>query len=255
MKTVILAGGYGTRLGEYTTTIPKPMVTINGIPIIQKIMNIYSKFGHSDFLIAGGYKCDVIKQYFSNFSNFYNDIEIDFSSGNVSIIDAKKSKNWKVTIIDTGENVMTGGRLKRLEKYLDEPFFLTYGDGVCDIDINKLRDFHYKHGKMATVTAVRPNPRFGELKIDGENVRVFAEKPQISQGWINGGFFVFEPDFLDNIDDDNTVLERKPLEMAAANGKLMAFKNEGFWMCMDTKRDLDALSNLEKNGHLTFCDD
>ena len=246
MKTVILAGGFGTRLSEYTNLIPKPMVEIGGRPILWHIMNCYSRYGYNDFIIALGYKGEVIKEYFLNYYALNNDFEVDLSSGSIEYINEKK-RNWKITLIDTGENTMTGGRLKRLKNYIgDNSFMLTYGDAVSNIDISKLVKFHFNHGKTATVTSVRPTARFGELSINNNTniVEEFEEKPQTTQGWVNGGFFVFESKFLDDIDNDSTVLEQDPLSNLSKNKNLVSFKHDGFWQSMDNVRDLNVLRNL-----------
>ena len=221
MKVVILAGGFGTRISEYTKTIPKPMVKIGKYPIIVHIMKHYQKFGFNNFYIALGYKSEVIKNYFKN-TNF----------------------KWKVNLIDTGKNTMTGGRLKRLTKYLNnETFLMTYGDGVSNINLKKLLNFHKKNKKLVTMSAVRPPARFGALRLVGNEVKYFKEKSSLDEGWINGGFFVIEPKFLKYIKGDKTYLEKSPLEKCAKEKQLIAYKHKGFWQCMDTKRDKD---NLEK---------
>jgi len=244
MKVIILAGGFGTRLSEYTESIPKPMVRIGGKPILWHIMQRYAYYGHKDFYIALGYKAETIKEYFLTFSTINSDFSLDLSSGQVEVYNTN-GKDWKVTLVDTGQDSMTGGRVKRMQPYIgDEPFMLTYGDGVADIDINALEKFHRSHGKMITVTAVHPVARFGELEMDREQVKSFQEKPQVARGWINGGFFVCQPEIFDLIKDDATVLERDPLENAARDGDLMAYKHKGFWQCMDTKRDKDLLEEL-----------
>ena len=222
MKVIILAGGLGTRLSEYTDTIPKPMVQIGGKPILWHIINFYSKYNYNDFFIAGGHKIEVIEKYFS-----------------------KNSKNWNVNIIDTGQKTMTGGRLKRLQKIVgNETCMLTYGDGLSNINLNSLLDFHKNHGKLVTVSAVRPPARFGAIQLDGDKVTSFKEKTHLEQGWINGGFFILEPKFFDFIYGDNTYLEREPLERASSEGELHAYKHNGFWQCMDTKRDKDKLDKI-----------
>jgi len=230
MKTTILAGGFGTRLGGYTEDKPKPMVEIGGKPIIWHIMKAYQHYGFIDFYIALGYKGAVIERYF-NLPRYFGCA-------------------WYIDLIDTGKKTMTGGRIKRLEYHIGkETFMATYGDGVANINIKELVEFHKSHGKIGTVTAVHPPARFGELKINKKNiVKQFKEKPQVKQGWINGGFFVFEPEFFDYIKGDDTVLEEEPLENLARDGQLMAYKHRGFWHCMDTKRDLDVLNNLWNNG-------
>ena len=245
MKTIILAGGFGTRIAEYTNLIPKPMIEIGGKPILWHIMNIYSKHGYNDFIIALGYKGEVIKNYFMNYYSSENDFEVNLKNGSITYLN-KIENNWKVSLIDTGDKSMTGGRVKRLKKYIgNSPFMLTYGDAVCDIDISKLVDFHKSHGKIGTVTSVRPNARFGELDINQENlVSSFKEKPQTNQGWINGGFFVFESSFFDYIKDDLTVLEKEPLESISNESNLMAFKHDGFWQCMDNIRDRNFLEDM-----------
>ncbi len=237
MKTVILAGGFGTRLSEYTETIPKPMVEVNKKPILERIMNIYANYGFDDFYLALGYKSEFISSYFKSSSN---------STVSHKILDKKVNVN----LIDTGLNTMTGGRVKRLEKIVgNESFMLTYGDGVSDIDIEKLINFHNSHNKMVTVTAVRPPARFGALKLNGNTVTNFDEKSQVNEGWINGGFFVINPSFFNLLEDDNTILERNPLETVASLNELRAYKHEGFWQCMDTKRDKDILEKNSLSGN------
>lgn len=248
MKVVVLAGGYGTRLSEYTDLIPKPMVTVGGRPILWHIMKTYAHYGHKDFYLALGYKAEVIKEYFLNYSALNSDFTVNLETGKVAPLQTEPI-DWQVTLVQTGADSMTGGRVKRLQALLgNEPFLLTYGDGVANIDIGELLKFHKSHGKMLTVTAVHPGARFGELEIDGSEIKSFKEKPQTGQGWINGGYFVVEPEFLDLIEDDHTVLEREPLEQVAAMGELMAFKHHGYWQCMDTKRDRDHLEELWTSG-------
>jgi len=244
MKVIILAGGFGTRLSEYTQSIPKPMVTIGGKPILWHIMKTYAKYGHTDFHLALGYKAELIKGYFLNYRSLNSDFTIDLESGNLSV-HQNDNVNWKVTLVDTGLNSMTGGRVKRMKDFVDnETFLLTYGDGLSDIDIAALVDFHKSHGKMVTVSAVHPGARFGELDMDGNIVTSFKEKPQTTQGWINGGYFVINPEFFNLIKDDSTILEKEPLERVAEMGELMSYQHNGFWQCMDTKRDRDSLEEL-----------
>ena len=222
MKVVILAGGMGTRMSELTKTIPKPMVKIKKKPILIHIMEHYSSMGFDEFFIALGYKGHVIKKFFK-----------------------KKNFNWKVHLIDTGKNTMTGGRIKRLKKYLkNERFFLTYGDGISNINIKKFLKFHKKHKKSVTLTAVRPPARFGSIKLKYNKVKIFKEKSKLDEGWINGGFFVFEPDIFKYIKNDQTYLEREPLEIFSKKRQLMAFKHHGFWQCMDTKRDKKLIEKI-----------
>lgn len=248
MKVILLAGGFGTRLAEYTDIVPKPMVPIGGKPILWHIMQTYSHFGHKDFYVALGYKAEVIKEYFLNYRALNADFSVDLSSGNVTPHQLDPV-DWQVTLVHTGDSSMTGGRVKRMKRFIaNEPFMLTYGDGVANIDIDALLSFHRSHGKMVTVSAVRPAARFGELELDGERVDSFQEKPQLHEGWINGGFFVIEPEFFDLIAGDETLLEREPLEQAAAAGELMAYRHEGFWHCMDTKRDHELLEELWSTG-------
>ena len=249
MKVVILSGGFGTRISEYTTVIPKPIIPINGKPIIEHIMEIYSKYGFKDFYLALGYKANVIKEYFYNYEILNSNFKVDFKNRSVTPY-KKQEKDWTVNLIDTGENTMTGGRLKRLKDYIkDDTFLLTYGDAVTNLDINEVIKFHYSHGKMITVTGVRPPARFGELTINENNeVLEFKEKPNINEGWINGGFFVIEPRFLDYINGDNCILEKEPLERAAKSKELVAYLHDGFWHCIDTKRDKDNLEEIIKNN-------
>ena len=248
MKVILLAGGFGTRLVEYTEAIPKPMVPIGGKPILWHIMKTYAHFGHKEFYVALGYKAEVIKSFFLNYRSLNADFTVDLGSGNVSphqldVVD------WRVTLVNTGDASMTGGRVKRMQDYIgNETCMLTYGDGVADIDLDALMDFHRSHGKLVTVSAVRPSARFGELELDGSIVKHFKEKPQLHEGWINGGYFIIEPAFFDLIAGDDTMLEREPLEMAAKAGELMAYHHDGFWHCMDTKRDHELLETLWANG-------
>jgi glucose-1-phosphate cytidylyltransferase len=248
MKVVILAGGFGTRLSEYTETIPKPMVLVGGRPILWHVMSTYAKYGHSDFYLALGYKAEVIKEYFLHYRSLNSDFTVDLSTGDIVSHQADEI-DWNVTMVQTGLDSMTGGRVKRMQPYVgNEAFLLTYGDGVADVDIDALIKFHKSHGKMVTVTAVHPTARFGELQINDGIVESFKEKPQTAQGWINGGFFVIEPAFFDLIDNDSTILEKSPLEKAAQMGELMAYQHDGYWQCMDTKRDRDHLEELWQSG-------
>jgi len=254
MKVIILAGGFGTRLSEYTETIPKPMVSIGGKPIIWHIMKHYADFGHKDFHIALGYKSEVIKEYFLNYTTLNSDFNVDLSSGKISYENPSKI-DWNVTMTQTGLNSMTGGRVKRLQSQIgNEPFLLTYGDGLSNININDLVSFHRSHGKMITVSAVHPTARFGELNIDDDKVTTFKEKPQTAEGWVNGGYFVVEPAFFELIDGDSTLLEKEPLEKATELGQLMAYRHQGFWQPMDTKRDRDSLEEMWESGNPPWLD-
>lgn len=248
MKTVILAGGLGSRLQEETTVRPKPMVEIGGRPILWHIMNIYGAHGFNDFAIALGYKGEIIKQYFSSFYEFNNDFSINLATGEREI-HTDRNPRWNVSLINTGRNTQTGGRLLRLKSLLkQETFMLTYGDGVADIDIKALVAFHRSHGKLATISAVKPPARFGGLNIKNRQVVSFAEKLQGSEGWINGGFFVFEPKVFDYIEGDDTLLEKEPLERLTADGQLMAYEHGGFFQPMDTLREKNLLEQLWKSG-------
>ncbi|MFT4553076.1 MAG: glucose-1-phosphate cytidylyltransferase [Chlamydiales bacterium] len=248
MKTVFLAGGLGTRLSEKTSAIPKPMVEIGGKPIIWHIMNIYAAHGFKDFALALGYKAEVIKEYFLNFHALNNPLTIDLKTGKTTIHTVNKM-DWTVQLVDTGDKTDTGGRVKRLQSWVgNETFMLTYGDGLADVNIRDLVAFHKSHGKLATITAVRPPARFGSLSFDGDKVTDFTEKPQTGEGWINGGFFVLEPEVFDYIEGDQTIWERGPLERLANEGQLMSFKHEGFWRPMDTLRDQRLLESLWNEG-------
>ena len=245
MKVAILAGGLGSRLQEETEIKPKPMVEIGGRPILWHIMKIYAHHGFDDFLIALGYKGDYIKRWMLEYSSIQGDLTISLKDGQMRVLEGER-EDWTVSLVDTGVATMTGGRIKRLAPYVgSETFMVTWGDGVADLDMRKLLDFHRAHGKLATVTAVRPPARFGELTLDGDGcVTAFAEKPQLTEGWINGAFFVLEPGVFDYIDDDMTQWEREPLERLAAEGQLMAYRHESFWQCMDTLRDKVLLEQL-----------
>lgn len=248
MKVIILAGGFGTRLSEHTQTVPKPMVSVGGRPILWHIMQWYAKFGHKDFYLALGYKAEVIKEYFLQYRSVNSDFTVDLASGEV-IPHRSDNADWRVTLVQTGIQSMTGGRVKRLRSFIgNEPFMLTYGDGVADIDMDALLNFHCSHGKMVTITAVRPGARFGELLLNDGQVTHFQEKPQVNQGWINGGFFVIQPEFFDLIGGDATILEGDPLEEAARLGELMAYRHPGFWQCMDTQRDRAMLEDIWSSG-------
>jgi len=245
MKVIILAGGFGTRLSEYTEAMPKPMIKVGSKPILLHIMRTFAHFGHKDFYLALGYKAEVIKEYFLNYHTLNTDFSVDLSNGTVIPYQTEKL-DWKVTLVQTGLESMTGGRVKRLQQYIgDEPFMLTYGDGVADIDLDALLSFHKSHGKMVTISAVRPGARFGEIRMKDKQVISFQEKPQTGQGWINGGYFIIESEFFNLIEGgDKAILEREPLEKVAAMGELMAYHHDGYWQCMDTKRDLDQLEEL-----------
>ncbi len=248
MKVVILAGGFGTRLSEETATRPKPMVEIGGRPIIWHIMRHFSHYGFNEFVVALGYKAEIIKQYFMQYSLLSSDLSVNLANGEVTP-KTSPSEDWTVHLHDTGISSMTGGRIKRVSQLLEgERFFLTYGDGVANVDIAQLLEFHEAHGKQATVTAVRPPARFGGLTLAGDAVQSFEEKPQIGEGWVNGGFFVLEPSVIKLIENDDTVWESDPLEKLAKNNELQAYKHFDFWQCMDTQRDLRLLESLWASG-------
>jgi glucose-1-phosphate cytidylyltransferase len=251
MKTVILAGGLGTRLAEHTDSTPKPMVEIGGSPILWHIMKIYEAADFREFVVALGYRADVVKSYFLDYHHLRNDLTIT-GDGRVDVHDGARD-DWRVHLIDTGIETQTGGRIKRLAEYVhDETFMLTYGDGLADVHCRELVEFHRAHGKLATVTAVRPPARFGGLLFEGDLVVEFTEKPQIGEGWINGGFFVLEPGVLDYIDGDETIWEREPLERLAAEGQLVAFRHDGFWQPMDTLRDVRLLESMWQSGDVPW---
>jgi len=248
MKVVILAGGLGTRLSEETVVRPKPMVEIGGRPILWHIMQIYAAAGFDDFVIASGYKGEVIREYFHLFAVRHSDYRLRLRDGALEWLN-ERAPDWLVSMVDTGMTTMTGGRLRRLRPTLgDQTFMLTYGDGVGNIDIAALLAFHRAHGRLATVTAVRPPARFGGLTLDGDTVSEFSEKPQTGEGWINGGFFVFEPAIFDHLVDDETILERMPLERLSEQRQLMAYRHDGFWQPMDTLRDRQLLESLWASG-------
>ena len=248
MKAAILAGGVGTRLIEETETKPKPMVEIGGKPILWHIMRHYSYYGFKDFVIALGYRGEVIKKYMVDYSSLSSNLTVNLRNGEVVTHDAV-AEDWTVELVDTGISTLTGGRIKRLAPYFaDETFMLTWGDGVSTVDLHELLDFHRSHGKLATLTAVRPTARFGHLRFNGDRIVEFTEKTQTAEGWINGAFFVLEPGVFDHIEGDDTQWEKEPLESLAADGQLMAFRHEGFWQCMDTLRDKHLLESLWQNG-------
>lgn len=248
MKTVILAGGLGTRLSEETERRPKPMVEIGGMPILWHIMKMYADAGFTEFLVALGYKAEVVKSFFLDYCRLRNDFSLDLRTGDVDVHDGER-EDWTVHLVDTGLDTQVGGRVKRLSKWVsDGTFMMTYGDGVAALDIRDVLEFHRRHGRLATLTAVRPPARFGALDLDGDLVASFAEKPQLGEGWINGGFFVLEPEVLDYIDGDETVFEREPLERLAQDGQLAAYRHERFWHCMDTLRDVRLLNALWDSG-------
>lgn len=250
MKAVILAGGLGTRLQEQTTVRPKPMVEIGGMPILWHIMKCYARHDVSEFVVALGYKGEVIKDYFVNYRSRSHSLSVCLKSGTVEMHGRDDIEDWKVHLLDTGATVQTGARAKQASQFIGrEPFLMTYGDGVSNVDIGKLLAFHKSHGKLATLTAVRPPARFGGIRFDGDAVVRFEEKPQIGEGWINGGFFVLEPGVIDYISDDpSMIFEREPLENLARDGQLMAYRHEGFWQCMDTQRDVELLETLWQSG-------
>jgi glucose-1-phosphate cytidylyltransferase len=248
VKVVILCGGQGSRLREETDVRPKPMIEIGDRPMLWHIMKMYAHWGFREFVIALGYKGEVIKRYFLEYHAIQNDTTVSLASGQVEVHDVERD-DWTVHLIDTGAETQTGGRVKRLEPWLkDGTFLLTYGDGVADVDLQEVVRFHRRHGRLATVTAVRPPARFGELVLDGEHVAAFTEKAQVGEGWINGGFLVLEPQVLAYLEDDRTSLERYALERLAAEGQLAAFRHHGFWQCMDTMRDVRVLEGLWHSG-------
>jgi glucose-1-phosphate cytidylyltransferase len=248
MKVAILAGGAGSRLAEETDVRPKPMVEIGGKPILWHIMKIYSHFGFNDFVVALGYKGDYIKRWMREYATLGGSMTVKTGTGEVTCYD-REAADWTVDLIDTGASTLTGGRVKRLKPWLgDGTFMLTWGDGVSNVDINKLLAFHRAHGKLATVTAVRPPARYGYMEFKGEKVTRFAEKPQTAEGWINGAFFVLEPQVLDYIDGDDMMFEHAPMERLAADGQLMAYKHDSFWQCMDTLREKHLLQSLWDSG-------
>lgn len=249
MKVAILAGGLGSRLSEETEIRPKPMVEIGGMPILWHIMRYYAGFGHREFCVALGYKGDYIKRYATDFAALSGNVKIDYSRRSVDYVASNAMDGWSLELIETGLDTNTGGRIKRLKDYVgNNTFFLTWGDGVSDVDLDKLLTFHKRHGKLATLTAVRPPARFGHLEIDGDQINIFDEKPQAGEGWINGAFFALEPEIFDYIEGDSTQFEKEPLSNLAKDGQLMAYKHTGFWQCMDTIRDKKLLEKIWESG-------
>lgn len=245
MKAVILAGGFGTRISEESHLKPKPMIEIGGKPILWHIMKCYSRFGINEFIICAGYKQDVIKEWFSNYFIHTSDITFDFTSGRDVIVHSQHAEPWKVTVVDTGLKTMTGGRIKRVREYIgNEAFCMTYGDGVADVNIQALINFHKSQGHIATLTGVQPEGRFGIMDLAGDTILSFREKSKEDTGWINGGFMVLEPEVLNYIDGDTIMFEREPLETLAQEGQLDCYKHSGFWQCMDTLRDKEKLEKL-----------
>ena len=250
MKAVLLAGGYGTRISEESQYKPKPMIEIGGMPILWHIMKAYSAYGINEFVICAGYKQYMIKEWFNNYFLYMSDVTFNFTDGKNVILHEQHSEPWKVTVVDTGNGTMTGGRIKRIQPYIgDEPFLMTYGDGVCDVNIRKLIDFHQSHGKLATLTAVLQEQSKGVLNIGGDNaVQSFREKSKTDSAPINAGFMVLEPQVFDYIDGDDCVFEQAPLKRLAEEGQLMSYQHRGFWQCMDTLREKIELENLWKSG-------
>ncbi len=251
MKVVLLAGGFGSRISEESVFKPKPMIEIGGMPILWHIMKEYAYYGHNEFIICAGYKQEYIKEWFANYFLHNSDVSFDYREGkNEMIVHHSNLEPWKVTVVDTGYNTMTGGRIKRVQEYVgNETFMMTYGDGVCDVDINKLVDFHKKHGKIATLTAVKMAQEKGVLDIEGGAVKAFREKNANDGAPINAGYMVLEPTIFDYLDGDGCVFERKPLEMLANKGELMSYIHEGFWQCMDNIREKEQLEKMLKAGN------
>jgi glucose-1-phosphate cytidylyltransferase len=247
VRTLILAGGVGSRLSEETVDKPKPMVEIGPQPILWHIMKIYAHHGFTDFIVALGYKGEHIKRYMAEYARFAGDLTVQLGAGTVEM-EAREREDWTVRLVDTGLGTATGGRMKRVASLVDQTFMMTFGDGVADIDIGRLVDFHRSHGKLATLTAVRPPARFGHVELAGDRVAVFSEKPQAGEGWINGGFFVLEPEVLQYVDGDDMYFQKEPLERLAADGQLMAYRHDSFWQCMDTMRDKVLLQELWDSG-------
>ncbi len=251
MKVVLLAGGYGSRISEESQFKPKPMIEIGGRPILWHIMKEYSYYGFNDFIICAGYKQHIIKEWFANYFLYTSDVTFDFTKGNEMTVHHKTAEPWKVTIVDTGLNTMTGGRIKRIQPYIgNEPFMMTYGDGVCDVNISELVKYHSEHGKIATLTAVMQEQQKGILNIGGDNaVQSFREKHMLDSSPINAGYMVLNPEIFDYIDGDDIIFEQKPLEEIAKKGELMSFMHKGFWQCMDNKREMDMLEKLWATGN------
>ena len=250
MKSIILAGGFGTRISEESQFKPKPMLEIGEMPILWHVMKLYSFYGVNEFIICAGYKQHVIKEWFADYFLHTSDITFDFTKDNEVIVHDKRAEKWKVTVVDTGLNTMTGGRVKRVQKYIgDEPFYLTYGDGVSDVNIKKLTDFHFKHDKICTITTVNESQNKGVIDIDGSGkVLSFREKDDVDGTLINGGFMVCNKDIFDYLKDDSTVFEKEPMYSLAKNGELMSYYHSGYWQCMDTKREKDKLEELWQTG-------
>lgn len=248
MQVVILCGGKGTRLAEETSVRPKPMVTVGGHPILWHIMKMYGHHGFDRFTLATGYLGDYIKNFFLHWSALNSDFEVCLTSGEVTTLSKTKKEDWKVRLIDTGAETLTGGRVLRLKDQLTDRFCLTYGDGVSDVDLKKVLEFHKAHGKLVTMTAVRPTARFGGLEIHDGKIKAFREKLPTDEGWINGGFMVMEPGVFKYLENDETILERAPMENLVRDGQLMAYQHEGFWQCMDTIRDRELLESLWESG-------
>ena len=251
MKVVILAGGFGTRISEESEYKPKPMIEIGGKPILWHIMKEYSYYGVNEFVICAGYKQYVIKEWFADYFIHNSDITFDFTQGNKMIVHQQHSEPWRVTVVDTGLNTMTGGRIKRIKEYIgNEPFFMTYGDGVCDVDVHKLLEFHKAHGKIATLTSVNVTQRFGVLDIGEDNtIRAFREKASDDGSQINAGYMILNPEIFDYIEDDSTIFEKEPLQRLALEGELVAYYHKGYWQCMDTKREKDKLEEIWASGN------
>ena len=252
MKVVLLAGGFGTRISEESVYKPKPMIEIGGMPILWHIMKEYAYYGHTEFIVCAGYKQHMVKQWFSEYFLYSSDVTFDYSKGDNSVVvHQSKCEPWKVTVVDTGLSTMTGGRIKRVQSYIDnEPFLMTYGDGVCDVDINELIAFHQSHGKIATLTAVQLEQQKGILDIGGDNaVKSFREKNMADSAPINAGYMVLNPEIFDYLGGDNTVFEREPLEKLASKGQLMSYRHRGFWQCMDNKREMEMLEKMLATGN------